>query len=65
MYTDTNKIVNNKLDATYSDFSFNKILFNDDSIRLWRLNTENILATDPESFYSGYDDASNVGNKFN
>ena len=61
MYTDTNKIVNNKLDATYSDFSFNKILFNDDSIRLWRLNTENILATDPESFYSGYDDASNVG----
>lgn len=55
----TNQLVNNLVDPP-SQFYFNSI-FNDDSIRIWRIGTQNVLVVEPESFYAGYDNTNNVG----
>jgi len=53
-----NSIVNNIVDASLN-FTFNSNLYNDDYIRLWRIESTNILVSQPNSFYSNYDETSN------
>jgi len=57
----TSSVVNNEVDSTGVAFSFNGSLFNDDSVRLWRVDVENNLVSQPDSFYAGYDYVNNSG----
>lgn len=53
-----NSIVNSTVDASMG-FTFNSNLYNDDYIRLWRIESTNVLVSQPNSFYSNYDEISN------
>ena len=53
----TNQITN--ADSDGENLNFNN-LFEDDNIRLWRLDVQNTLGVEPNSFYAGYDDENNM-----
>lgn len=47
----TNQLVNQIVDKTDTIFTFNNNLFSDDKARVWKVNAENSLVAEPESFY--------------
>jgi len=59
MYTD--KVANNLVDLGNTTFNFQNNFFTDDNVRLWRIEVQNNLVVEPESFYKGYDNNANNG----
>ena len=55
-----NEVVNTLFNPDNTSLTFNNN-FEDDSVRLWRIQSQSILVAQPESFYENYDDYSNIG----
>jgi hypothetical protein len=56
----TNQIINENFDKNNTNFMFNDKLFSDDSIRLWKIKSQNSLVAEPESLFTDYNDLSNT-----